>query len=68
MNKNDPYNDKKKCHKAGKVNQRGQASALCYKTPRPIPRTERYVIFTNEGVNCKKCLNLIGPRQDFQVP
>lgn len=49
----------RKCHKAKFVNAKGWASALCYKKPRAIPTTERYVLFVNYGVTCKKCLALI---------
>ena len=50
---------KRTYHKANKINQFGQASAICYKSPRPIPKKERFVMFINEGVNCPKCLKII---------
>jgi hypothetical protein len=52
---NDPYNDKKTYHKAAKINDIGQASALCYSIPKAIPNTETWTL-RNEAVTCKKCL------------
>lgn len=54
----DPYNDVKPSHKAAKLNERGQASALCYPIPRPIPDSERWTI-RDEAVTCKKCLKIL---------
>ena len=54
----DPYNDVRRYHKAEKTNARGQVSALCYPTPRPIPNCERWTI-CDEAVTCKKCLKIL---------
>ena len=44
-------------HKASLVNNKGQASALCYSKPRAIPLSETW---TMEGeVTCKKCLKIM---------
>lgn len=59
MNIDDPYNDVKVFHKANKINQNGRVSALCYKNPRPIPATRRYIMFSTEGVTCKRCLKML---------
>jgi len=58
MSKDDPYHDIKVYHKAAQVNAKGEASALCFKRPRPI--NLRVACWTNrwEAVTCPKCLRL----------
>ncbi len=45
-------------HKAAKLNSHSQVSALCYPTPRAIPKSEQWTI-RNEAVTCKKCIKKI---------
>jgi hypothetical protein len=50
----------KTIHQATMVNKEGQASALCYRKPRPIPATETYVMFKQEdAVTCPKCRKIL---------
>jgi hypothetical protein len=72
--KNDPYRDKKIVHKADKINERGQASALCFDPPRAINLKIAKYVFAPENdpeVTCKKCLKLmeqaIKPEQTTQT-
>lgn len=50
----DPYNDQKRYHLAALINKRGRVSALCYKSPRAIPNTERWAL-DERAVTCEKC-------------
>lgn len=62
MSKNDPYHDNKVCHKANKINGKGQASALCFDRPRAINLKVAKYVFAPENdadVTCKKCLKLM---------
>lgn len=45
-------------HKAAKINDKGQASALCYKTPHAIPSSETWTLRA-EAVTCPKCKALL---------
>jgi hypothetical protein len=54
--KNDIYKDKKIYHRAGKINEKGQVSALCYAIPRPIIAKSHLWTLDNNAVTCKKCL------------
>ena len=46
-------------HKAKKVNAKGQVSALCFMSDRPIDLTKASWTNRNEAVTCQKCLKLI---------
>lgn len=57
--KNDPYHDRKVVHKANKINDKGQASAVCFDPPRAINMKVAKYVFAPENdpeVTCKKCL------------
>lgn len=53
-------------HKAAKLNRHGQASALCYPIPRPIPESERWTI-RDEAVTCWKCLKILAASETAKV-
>lgn len=47
-------------HLANKINEKGQASALCSKKPRAINmKTSTYVFYQPEAITCKKCQKII---------
>jgi hypothetical protein len=46
-------------HRANKVNNRGDASALCYLTPRPINLRVASWTIRDEAVTCPKCKALM---------
>jgi hypothetical protein len=52
----DPYHEKKPIHKAAKMNDKGQVSALCAEKPRAISLKVATWTLRNEAVTCKKCL------------
>lgn len=63
MNKNDPYHDNKICHRAGKMDNNGRVSALCFDPPRAInTKVAKYVIApeNNDAITCKKCQKILG--------
>ena len=59
MSKNDPYNDNKKYHMFGLMNDSGGVSALCFKRPKPIDLNKALWTIDRKAVTCKKCLAMI---------
>lgn len=49
----------KQLHLAGKINQRGQVSALCSNPPRAICLSTSGWVAQAKYVTCKKCLNIL---------
>lgn len=43
-------------HKAGKINQRGGVSAICFKSPRAINMKIASWVMRDEAVTCPNCL------------
>src|SRR5260221_488820 len=53
------YPHEKVRHFAGKINEAGQVSALCFDPPRPIRLAVASWVLKAEYVTCKKCKKLI---------
>lgn len=45
-------------HLATKLRSDGAASALCYRRPRKIPKTERWCL-RPDAVTCKRCRKIL---------
>lgn len=56
---------RKTYHKASKVNAKGEVSAVCYPTPRPIPDNERWTI-RDEAVTCGKCKRILEAKKLYE--
>ncbi len=54
--KDDPYNDKKVCHKAKLNCEGGSVSPLCAEKPRKINLKRATWTINDRFVTCKKCL------------
>ena len=52
----DPYRDHKKYHMVDKVRADGSASALCFKSPRPINLNVALWTTQEDAVTCTRCL------------
>src|SRR5258708_724565 len=53
------YPHEKVRHFAGKINEAGQVSALCFDPPKPIRLAVASWVLKAEHVTCKKCKKLI---------
>lgn len=50
-------------HRAAKIDQRGNVSALCFASPRPIDLARATWTNRDEAVTCPKCRALIAARK-----
>jgi uncharacterized membrane protein YgcG len=53
-------------HKADKIKENGEVSALCFTTPHMIPNTEMWTI-RDEAVNCRKCLAILAGKTTYRA-
>lgn len=46
-------------HRAGKVNERGDISAKCYKVPKAINLSKETWTLIDKNVTCPKCIKIL---------
>jgi len=51
-------------HKATKVNQNGNVSALCFKSPRSINMKTSTWVLRDEAVTCPRCLVILAAAKE----
>lgn len=62
MSRDDPYHDRKIYHLAAKMDQFGNASALCFEIPRRVNLKREIWTTQPKAVTCPKCKKLLEAR------